>query len=138
MRSGGFWLLATLISVLHLRFRRSQQNFTPIGHKSRHDISNNDQWHPDDAAQFQRFRRTETVEHFSGAQPDDKQRTLQETAGIPTGVAFDIQIELLRAGMGVMSCQRIVASMQDGSQKFSFVRCLKSLNGFCRCLSILL
>jgi hypothetical protein len=43
--------------------------------------------------------QTETVKHFTGAQPGDHQRTLEETAGIPTGVAFDIhrQIELLRA-----------------------------------------
>jgi hypothetical protein len=43
--------------------------------------------------------QAETVEHFSGPQPQEEQRTLQDTAGIPTGVAFDIhrQIELLRA-----------------------------------------
>lgn len=42
---------------------------------------------------------SETVEHFTGPQPDEQQRTLQDTAGIPTGVAFDIhkQIELRRA-----------------------------------------
>ena len=41
----------------------------------------------------------ETVEHFTGEQPEEKQRTLQQTAGIPTGVAFDIhkQIELRRS-----------------------------------------
>ena len=36
----------------------------------------------------------ETVEHFSGEQPEDKQRTLDETAGIPTGVAYDIQRQI--------------------------------------------
>jgi hypothetical protein len=43
--------------------------------------------------------QTETVEHFTGEQPDVKQRSLQQTAGIPTGVAFDIhrQIAMLRA-----------------------------------------
>jgi len=43
--------------------------------------------------------QAETVEHFAGPQPEEKQRTLQETAGIPTGVAFDIhrQIEKRRA-----------------------------------------
>jgi hypothetical protein len=41
----------------------------------------------------------ETVEHFDGAQPGDKQRTLEETAGIPTGIAPDVskQIEARRA-----------------------------------------
>jgi hypothetical protein len=43
--------------------------------------------------------QAETVEHFAGPQPDEEQRSLEETAGIPTGVAFDIhkQIELRRA-----------------------------------------
>jgi len=43
--------------------------------------------------------QTETVKHFEGPQPDQAQRTLQDTAGIPTGVAFDIhrQIERRRA-----------------------------------------
>jgi len=43
--------------------------------------------------------QNETVKHFEGPQPDEEQRTLQDTAGIPTGVAFDIhkQIEMLRA-----------------------------------------
>jgi hypothetical protein len=43
--------------------------------------------------------QTETVEHFAGPQPQEVQRTLEETAGIPTGVAFDIhrQIEKRRA-----------------------------------------
>jgi hypothetical protein len=43
--------------------------------------------------------QSETVEHFAGPQPDDKERSLQETSGIPTGVAFDIhrQIERHRA-----------------------------------------
>ena len=43
--------------------------------------------------------QNETVKHFEGPQPDEKQRTLEDTAGIPTGVAFDIhrQIELRRA-----------------------------------------
>jgi hypothetical protein len=43
--------------------------------------------------------QTETVEHFAGPQPEERQRTLEDTAGIPTGVAFDIhrQIELRRA-----------------------------------------
>jgi hypothetical protein len=41
----------------------------------------------------------ETVEYFSGEQPEQKERTIQETSGIPTGVAFDLhkQIEKLRA-----------------------------------------
>jgi hypothetical protein len=43
--------------------------------------------------------QAETVKHFEGPQPSEEQRTLEETAGIPTGVAFDIhrQIELRRA-----------------------------------------
>jgi hypothetical protein len=43
--------------------------------------------------------QTEVVEHFAGEQPEAKERGIQETAGIPTGVAFDIhrQIELRRA-----------------------------------------
>jgi len=43
--------------------------------------------------------QTETVEHFAGPQPGEKQRSIEETAGIPIGVAFDIhrQIELRRA-----------------------------------------
>jgi hypothetical protein len=47
--------------------------------------------------------QTETVEHFAGPQPDEAQRTIEETAGIPTGVAFDIhrQIEKLRAQQAV-------------------------------------
>jgi len=41
----------------------------------------------------------ETVEYFSGEQPEQRERTIQETSGIPTGVAFDLhrQIEKLRA-----------------------------------------
>jgi hypothetical protein len=41
----------------------------------------------------------ETVEYFSGEQPEAKERGIQETGGIPTGVAFDIhrQIEQRRA-----------------------------------------
>jgi hypothetical protein len=43
--------------------------------------------------------QTETVEHFAGPQADEQRRTLEDTAGIPTGVAFDIhrQIEKRRA-----------------------------------------
>jgi len=43
--------------------------------------------------------QNETVKHFEGPQPDEKQRTLEDTAGIPTGVSFDIhkQTELRRA-----------------------------------------
>jgi len=43
--------------------------------------------------------QTETVEHFAGPQPDEERRTLEDTAGIPTGVAYDIhrQIEKRRA-----------------------------------------
>jgi hypothetical protein len=43
--------------------------------------------------------QNETVKHFEGPQPDEEQRTLEDTAGIPTGVSFDIhkQIELRRA-----------------------------------------
>ena len=36
----------------------------------------------------------ETVEHFSGEQPEAKERTIEETEGIPTGVAFDIQRQI--------------------------------------------
>lgn len=41
----------------------------------------------------------ETVEHFSGGQAEATERSIQETGGIPTGVAFDIhrQIEHRRA-----------------------------------------
>jgi hypothetical protein len=40
-----------------------------------------------------------TVKHFEGPWSDEGQRTSEDTAGIPTGVAFDIhrQIERLRA-----------------------------------------
>jgi hypothetical protein len=31
--------------------------------------------------------QAETVKHFEGPQPDDEQRTLEDTAGIPTGVS---------------------------------------------------
>jgi hypothetical protein len=43
----------------------------------------------------------ETVKHFEGPQPDERQRTLQDTGGIPTGSAPDIhkQIELLKIKM---------------------------------------
>jgi hypothetical protein len=43
--------------------------------------------------------RNETVKHFEGPQPGGEQRTLEDTAGIPTGASFDIhkQIELRRA-----------------------------------------
>jgi hypothetical protein len=39
------------------------------------------------------------VEHFTGEQPQEIQRSIEETGGIPTGVAFDIhrQIEQRRA-----------------------------------------
>ncbi len=45
--------------------------------------------------------QSETVEHFAGSQPAQQERTLQDTAGIPTGVAFDIhrQIEIRRAAI---------------------------------------
>jgi hypothetical protein len=33
----------------------------------------------------------ENVKHFEGAQPEQKQRTLEDTAGIPTGIAPDIE-----------------------------------------------
>ena len=43
-----------------------------------------------------------TVEHFKGQSSDEEQRAIEDTAGIPTGVAFDIQkqIELRRAKLG--------------------------------------
>ena len=43
--------------------------------------------------------QNETVKHFEGPQQGEEQRTLEDTAGIPTGVSFDIhkQIELRRA-----------------------------------------
>ena len=43
--------------------------------------------------------QAETVKHFEGAQPEERQRTLEDTAGIPTGLAPDIhkQVELRRA-----------------------------------------
>jgi hypothetical protein len=43
--------------------------------------------------------QSEVVEYFKGDESEVKERTLQNTAGIPTGVAFDIhkQIERLRA-----------------------------------------
>ena len=39
------------------------------------------------------------MEHFAGEQPEAKERSIEETGGIPTGVAFDIhrQIERRRA-----------------------------------------
>jgi hypothetical protein len=40
--------------------------------------------------------QTETVEHFSGEQPEAKERSIEETGGIPTGVAFDIQRQIER------------------------------------------
>jgi hypothetical protein len=43
--------------------------------------------------------QAETVKHFEQPQPEQKQRSIEETAGIPTGLAPDIQlqIELRRA-----------------------------------------
>jgi hypothetical protein len=43
--------------------------------------------------------QAETVKHFDGKQPEEQQRSLEETAGIPTGLAPDIhrQVELRRA-----------------------------------------
>jgi hypothetical protein len=43
----------------------------------------------------------ETVKHFEGPQPEEKQRKLQDTGGIPTGAAPDIhrQIELRKIKM---------------------------------------
>jgi hypothetical protein len=43
--------------------------------------------------------QAETVKFYEGPQPDVKRRTLEQTAGIPTGVAPDIekQVELRRA-----------------------------------------
>ena len=43
------------------------------------------------------------MEHFAGLQSGKVQRSLEDTAGIPTGVAFDIQrqIELRRAKQAV-------------------------------------
>jgi hypothetical protein len=43
--------------------------------------------------------QNETVKHFEGEQPGEKQFRLEETAGIPTGLAPDIhrQIELRKA-----------------------------------------
>jgi hypothetical protein len=57
----------------------------------------------------------ETVEFFEGEQPVEKERTIQETSGIPTGVAFDIhrQIEKLRAKQ---------TAEQEKSQAEAFVR----------------
>lgn len=42
--------------------------------------------------------QAETVKHFEGKQPEE-QRSIEETAGIPTGLAPDIhrQVELRRA-----------------------------------------
>jgi hypothetical protein len=60
----------------------------------------------DDPARCQPFAaemQTETVENFAGPQPDDERRTLEDTAGISTGVAFDLhrQIEKRRAQQAV-------------------------------------
>jgi hypothetical protein len=43
--------------------------------------------------------QAEVVDHFSQKQPEERRLTLEETAGIPTGLAPDIhkQIELRRA-----------------------------------------
>ena len=43
----------------------------------------------------------ENAQHFAGPQPADKLRTLEETGGIPTGLAPDIQkhIETRRANL---------------------------------------
>lgn len=53
----------------------------------------------------------ETVKHFAGAQPEEKRRTLEDTAGIPTGLAPDIhrQVELRRA--------RVLAAAQAATAK---------------------
>jgi hypothetical protein len=42
--------------------------------------------------------QSETVDRFTGPQPSEVERTLEETAGIPTGVSLDIrkQIETRR------------------------------------------
>ena len=38
--------------------------------------------------------QVETVKHFEGSQTSEQERSIQDTAGIPTGVAFDIQREI--------------------------------------------
>ena len=57
----------------------------------------------------------ETVEYFSGDQSEAKERSIEETGGIPTGVAFDIhrRIEKLRAKQ---------TAEQEKSQAEAFVR----------------
>jgi hypothetical protein len=46
--------------------------------------------------------QSEVAKHYDGPQADQKQMQLQETAGIPTGVAPDIhrQVELRKAKRG--------------------------------------
>ena len=34
------------------------------------------------------------VQHFEGAQPEQKQRSLEETAGIPTGIAPELEVQI--------------------------------------------
>ena len=55
------------------------------------------------------------MEHFAGEQPEAKERSIEETGGIPTGVAFDLhrQIEKLRAKQ---------TAEQEKSQADAFVR----------------
>lgn len=36
----------------------------------------------------------ENVQHFEGAQPEQKQRSLEETAGIPTGIAPELEVQI--------------------------------------------
>jgi hypothetical protein len=57
----------------------------------------------------------ETVEYFASPESSQQERTIQETGGIPTGVAFDIhkQIEKLRAKQ---------TTEQEKSQAEAFVR----------------
>ena len=58
----------------------------------------------------------ETVEFFEGKQPDEQQRTLEETAGIPTGLAPDIarQVEVRRAKQRKPAPDNLAPETPDG------------------------
>jgi hypothetical protein len=64
--------------------------------------------------------QAETVEYFSGERPEQRERSIQETSGIPTGVAFDLhkQIEKLRAKQ---------TAEQEKSQAEAFVRQVQTI-----------
>ena len=59
----------------------------------------------------------ETAKFFDGPQPGEKQRTLEDTAGIPTGVAPDIhrQVEIRRAKLAKAPPDNLVAETPEAA-----------------------